>query len=251
MTTVLQNFSEALTQQLLLAVCVALPGGVIQGYAGFGGALFSAPLFALLFGPATGFSLLVILMLFSQVSLLPTALRKADWKEFVPPAASAGITMPLGVSFLVAADPTLIRRGMGVLILLITIVMMFGYRYEGKWRLMVGVGTGAAAGAISGLFGVPAFPLAAVYLHSASHSPDVIRANVLVAICCTLAVYLIVFSLNGVYNLSTLIQAAILTPIFTIGVYLGQLLFRIAPSDWFKKVTYAILIFTALFMMAT
>ncbi|NCV87949.1 MAG: hypothetical protein EBW14_19280, partial [Oxalobacteraceae bacterium] len=66
-----------------------------------------------------------------------------------------------------------------------------------------------------------------------------------------LAVYLIVFSLNGVYNHSTLIQAAILTPIFTIGVYLGQLIFRIAPSDWFKKVTYAILIFTALFMMAT
>ncbi len=236
---------------MLLAACLALPSGIIQGYAGFGGALFAAPLFALLLGPVTGFSILVILMLFSQAPLYPEALRKADWKEVAPLAVSSAVTMPLGVSFFVAADPTFIRRGMGVLILLITIVMMFGYRYAGKRRILVGIATGAAAGAISGFFGVPAFPLSVIYLHNSGHSPGAIRANVLAAICCILTVYLIMLGLNGIYNVSLLIQAAILTPVFTVGVYLGQYLFRIAPADWFKNITYAILICTALIMMAT
>lgn len=249
MHPILQHLDDALTLRLLLAGCLALPSGILQGYAGFGGALFAAPFFALLFGPAAGFSMLVILMLVSQAPLFPEALRKADWKEFAPPSLAAAITMPLGVSFLVGADPTFIRRGMGVFILLITVVMMLGYRYTGKRRIWVGIGTGGAAGAISGFFGVPAFPLAAIYLHHADRSPGEIRANVLAAICCTLTVYLIVLILNGAYDLTVLIRAAILTPIFMGGVYLGQYLFRIAPADWFKKVTYVVLICTALIML--
>lgn len=93
--------------------------------------------------------------------------------------------------------------------------------------------------------------MAAVYLHHADRSPGEIRANVLAAICCTLTVYLIVLSLNGAYNPSVLLHAAILTPIFTAGVYLGQYRFRVAPTEWFKKVTYDILICTALTMMAS
>jgi uncharacterized membrane protein YfcA len=251
MDTALQPLANLWTMHVLLAACLALPSGILQGYAGFGGALFAAPFFALLFGPATGFSILVIVMLFSQAPLFPEALRNAHWKEFAPPSIAAAITMPLGVSFLVTADPTFIRRGMGVFILLITVVMMLGYRYTGKRRIWVGFGTGGVAGAISGFFGVPAFPLAAMYLHHSDRSPREIRANVLAAICCTLTVYLIVLSLNGAYNRSVLIDAAILTPIFAAGVYLGQHLFRIAPTDWFRKVTYAILIGTALIMMAS
>jgi hypothetical protein len=38
---------------VLLAACLALPSGTLQGYAGFGGALFAARFFASLFGPAT------------------------------------------------------------------------------------------------------------------------------------------------------------------------------------------------------
>jgi uncharacterized membrane protein YfcA len=46
-------------------------------------------------------------------------------------------------------------------------------------------------------------------------------------------------------------RAARLAPIFTVGVYSGLYLFRIAPADWFKKVTYTLLVCTALIMLAT
>jgi len=117
--------------------------------------------------------------------------------------------------------------------------------------MLVGVMTGSVTGAISGFFGVPAFPLTAIYLHNAVLAPRVIRANVLSAICCTLSIYLIVLSLHGVYDASIIIRAALLTPIFAAGVYCGKYLFRIAPVEWFKKATYAILICTALMMEDT
>lgn len=248
---ILQHLNDAWTPSLLFAACIALPSGVIQGYAGFGGALFATPLFALLFGPVTGFSIIVILMLVSQLQLFSKAVRKADWKEVAPIAGFSAVTMTLGLFFLVSADPSFIRRGMGVLILLLTVFMMFGYRYTGKRRTLVGAATGSVAGAITGSFGVPAFPLSALYFHNSSLSPETIRANVLAALCCTLIVSIIGLSFHGVYNGSSIARAILVGPIFAAGVYLGQYLFRVAPADWFKKVTYAVLIGTALVMLVS
>ncbi len=251
MDAILQNLNGAWTLSLLLAACVALPSGIIQGYAGFGGALFATPLFALLFGPVTGFSIIVILMLVSQLQLFAQAVRQADWKEVAPIAGSSAIAMTLGLFFLVSADPSFIRRGMGVLILLITVFMIFGYKYTGKRRALVGAATGSVAGAITGSFGVPAFPLSAIYFHNSALAPAIIRANVLTALSCTLMVSIIGLSLHGVYTGSIIARAALLAPVFAIGVYAGQYLFRVAPVDGFKKVTYAVLICTALMMLVS
>ncbi len=60
-----------------------------------------------------------------------------------------------------------------------------------------------------------------------------------------------VWSLRGAYNTTIIMRAALLAPIFTVGVYSGLYLFRIAPADWFKKVTYTLLVCTALIMLAT
>ena len=80
MDLLLDDLNSIWTMSLLLAVCVALPSGIIQGYAGFGGALFAVPFFALLFGPVTAFSIVAILMLTSQLQIFPRAMKKADWK---------------------------------------------------------------------------------------------------------------------------------------------------------------------------
>ncbi len=251
MDFLLQNFNEIWTLTLLLAACVALPSGIIQGYAGFGGALFAVPLFALLFGPVTAFSIVVILMLTGQLQLISKAVGKVDWKEVLPVAGPGVVALSLGVLFLVSADPGFIRRGMGVFILLITIFMMFGYRYAGKRRTLVGVATGTVAGSITGSFGVPAFPLSAIYFHNSASQPEIIRANVMIALTCTLIACILGLAIQGVYDASILLRAAILYPVFTTGIFVGQYLFKVAPVEWFKKVTYVILICTALVLLAT
>ena len=88
--------------------------------------------------------------------------------------------------------------------------MMFGYRYRGKRPTLAGLATGSVAGAISGCFGVPAFPLSAIYLYNSDLAPVATRANVLAEICCTTMVYLIVLILHGVYNATIVLCAALL-----------------------------------------
>ena len=89
---------------LTVAALVAVPGGLIQGYAGCGGALISLPFFVLLFGPVTGFAMILIVMFLIQASLFPKAVTKADWKEICPLAGASAITMSLGILFLVEYD---------------------------------------------------------------------------------------------------------------------------------------------------
>ena len=251
MDVLLNNLNSIWTISLILAACVALPSGIIQGYAGFGGALFAVQFFALLFGPVTAFSIVAILMLTAQLQIFPGAMKKADWKEILPVLVPSCITMQLGIFFLVSADPSFIRRGMGAFILLITVFMIFGYRYVGKRRKLVGIATGSVAGAITGSFGVPAFPLSAIYFHNSASEPGLIRANVLTAICFTLIFSIVGLSAHGVYNETSLLRAALIFPIFTLGIYLGQFLFKIAPADWFAKVTYGVLICSGLILLMT
>jgi len=205
----------------------------------------------MLFDPVTAFSIVIILMLTGQLQIFSKAVRKADWKEVAPVAGPSVVTMSLGILFLVSADPSFIRRGMGVFILLITVFMMFGYKYAGKRRILVGVATGSVAGGITGSFGVPAFPLSVTYFHNSESAPDIIRANVLAALCSTLTVSIVGLALQGVYEAAILLRAALVCPIFTSGIYVGQYLFRVAPADWFRKVTYAVLICTALILLLT
>lgn len=164
-------------------------------------------------------------------------------------ASASAITVSLGILFLVSAEPALIRRGMGVFILLITVFIMFGFQYTGTHRSLIGFSTGAVAGGITGAFGVPAFPLSALYFHSSPSSADKIRANVLTALCCNLIIGIIGLSIQGVYNEPLILRAVIIAPVFMAGVYLGQFLFRIAPVAWFKNVTYGILIVSALVLI--
>ena len=70
----------------------------------------------LLFGPVTGFTMILIVMFLVQASLIPKAVAQADWKEICPLAGASAITMSLGILFLVTTDPTFIKKGVGVLL---------------------------------------------------------------------------------------------------------------------------------------
>jgi uncharacterized membrane protein YfcA len=237
------------TFNLLLAAFVAIPSGLIQGYAGFGGALVAIPFFAVLFGPITGFAIVLFIVAFGQGTLFFSASKKADWKEVGPVSAASAITISCGILFLVSADPIVLRKGMAVFILLITAFMMSGWNYSGKHNLFSGVITGAVSGVITGSFGVPGFPLQVMYFHTSNSSLDIKRANVLTAMACGAIVAICGLIIQGAYTKILFSQALIIAPIFIIGAKLGEYFYKVAPAEWFKKITYGILILTALTLL--
>jgi uncharacterized membrane protein YfcA len=249
MNTTLQYLGDIWTLNMTLAALVALPSGVIQGYAGFGGALVSVPFFVLLFGPVPGFAMVLIVMFLIQASLFPKAIGNANWKEIGPLAGASAVTMSIGILFLVSADPTFIKKGMGVFILAITLFMISGWKYTGAKRMPVGIATGAVAGGITGSFGVPAFPLSALYFHTSQSSTATIRANVLMALLCNLIVGIVGLTIQGIYDQTLVVRTLLVAPIFIGGAFLGQYLFSLAPVEWFKRLTYGILIVSAVTLL--
>ncbi len=234
---------------MTLAALVALPAGVIQGYAGFGGALVSVPFFAILFGPVYGFAMVLVVMFLIQATLSPKAFAHADWKEITPLAGANAITLSLGILFLVSADPTFIKKGMAIFVLAITLFMMSGWKYTGTKRTQVGVATGAVAGGITGGFGVPAFPLSALYFHTSQSATPTIRANVLIALICNLIVGIVGLAIQGIYDQTLVVRTLLVAPIFIGGAFIGQYLFSVAPVEWFRRVTYCILILSSVTLL--
>ena len=241
-----QLLINILTYNLLLAAIVAFPSGLIQGYAGFGGALIAIPFFAILYGPVEGFAIVLFIVLLGQGALFLEASKKANWREVAPVSAASAITLSLGILFLVSADPAIIRKGMAVFILFITGFMMSGWNYSGKRSIFSAVFTGTISGGITGCFGVPGFPLQVMYFHTSSEKIEIKRFNVLTAMACGTLVAILGLILQGVYTETMLVRALIIAPIFIIGAKLGEYLYKISPAKWFKKVTYCILIFTGL-----
>ena len=240
--------SDVLSFNLLLAAFAVFPSGMIQGYAGFGGALVAVPFLAILFDPVTGFAMILFVGLFGQGTHFFKAAKSADWHEVGPVAAASSFTMTIGILFLVASDPTFIRKCMGIIIILITLLMASNWSYTGKRGLTGKLFTGGFSGAITGGFGVPGFPLQVMYFHSSSSTVEMKRANVLAALACGLVVAITGLLIQSVYTQEILIRSVIIAPTFVFGAKLGQMIFKIAPADWFQKVTYLILLFTALML---
>ena len=157
--------SNVLSFNLLLAAFAVFPSGMIQGYAGFGGALVAVPFLAILFDPVTGFAMILFVVLFGQGTHFFKATKSADWHEVGPVAAASSFTMTIGILFLVASDPIFIRKCMGIIIILITLLMASNWSYTGKRGLTGKLFTGGLSGAITGGFGVPGFPLQVMYFH--------------------------------------------------------------------------------------
>ncbi len=242
-------FPDVLSFNLILAAFAVFPSGIIQGYAGFGGALVAVPFLAVLFDPVTGFAMILFVVLFGQGSHFLKAVKSADWNEVGPVAVASSFTMTIGILFLVASDPTFIRKCMGIIIFLITLLMASNWNYKGKRGLISKLLTGGFSGAITGGFGVPGFPLQVMYFHSSSSRVEMKRANVLAALACGLVVAITGLFFQNIYTQEMLIRGAIIAPTFIIGAKIGEKIFKVAPADWFRKVTYIILFATALMLL--
>jgi uncharacterized membrane protein YfcA len=88
------------------------------------------PIIALLLGPLEAIAITAIAMILGNLLLLPSAIKIFHWPEVAPVSIALAIAIPLGLTFLVSADPVLIRRGMGVFILVGALVLMTGWTFR-------------------------------------------------------------------------------------------------------------------------
>ena len=246
----IEVFIEIAELSLLLAGITAVVSGMVQGYSGFGGGLVIVPILAVLLSPLEAIAITAIAGFAGNLMLIPDAMKKAHWPEVIPLSIAVAISLPLGLLFLVSADPTLVRRGMAIFVLLAAVLLMSGWTYRGTRGILPSAFAGALTGGVTGGFGIPGGPFVIVYFLSAPFAADVQRASIILSIGVAIAFLFGSLIANGVYDEETIARSVVIVPLFLAGNWLGRYLFKIAPSTWFKKATIGILFATGVSVLA-
>lgn len=238
--------SEIINTRFYMVLTSIFFGSMITGYAGFGGGLLVLSIVAILFGPVVAIATIVPVFFVGLVPSAIQAYRKSDWREVGPVVFSSSIAIFVGLSFLVSSDPEIIKNLMGTFIILASCLMVTGWNYKGKRNFFSNIIVGGLTGGITGMSGVPGSPIMIIYYTSAQVAPDLKRANILMTGFLGMFLTVLGLSFRDIYTTEICIYAIILSPIFVIGARIGQYLFSILPSKWFRKFTIVLLFISGL-----
>ena len=244
-----QMGGEIIDITLVIGVFVALFSAGMTAYAGFGGALVMVPAFALMIGPVQAVALTAICSAIALTHVMPGLLRTIRWREVLPLFAGLFLSISVASSFLVKADPDLIRMIMGGFILAAAAILIINPKYAGPRGPKTSLGVGLLTGTIMGGVGVPAGPVMVLYFLAAEESPPVQRANIMVSVWLLLILMLVNLLVRGAINSDTALNALIIAPASILGAYVGKWLFKRAPVTWFKSFAHGLLIIIGLSLL--
>jgi uncharacterized membrane protein YfcA len=219
---------------LVYAVVASVGAGLFVGFTGFGGGLIMSPLFAIIFGPTQAVILVALSALLGGAQLLPQVRRLIAWREAVPVALAACLTIPFGTHLLITGDPETMRRVIGGLVLGLATVMLCGWSWRGGRHPLIGGGVGLATGVVAGL-GAVSGPIYTLYFLSASIPAAITRSNIVLVSSMLPAMTLASLFVRDVIDLESLARFAVLIVPYTIGIRTGARFFRRASDRIYRR----------------
>lgn len=225
---------------LVFLAASALTAGLARGFSGFGGALIFVPLASAVVGPRAAAPLLLIIDAVAAAGLIPDAWQRAARREVGPMAAGALFGVPLGVWLLTRADPLAMRWGLAAAVAMLLVVLISGRRYRGRRTGPVTVGVGVLGGVLSGSAQIGGPPVVAFWLSSAL-SPEVVRANIVLYFAISTVFSGVAYLAGGLITQAVLMLAALVGPLYGLGIYLGSRLFGVASETTFRRICYALI----------
>ena len=231
---------EFLTQELLIAACIAGAAGLMRGFAGVGSGMLMAPFFAILFGPVQTVAVIILMEIVVTAQLLPGVRREIDWKVIAPMGVTAALFMPAGSWLLVTLDPDLLARFIALVVLVFSIVLMIGWRHGGEHRIWMSGGIGAVSGVLMASTSIGNPPVM-VYLLSGPDSAATNRANFTGYFAVTLVALIALMAFGGLIDRGAVLTATILLPVFMVGAHVGSRLFRKSSESLYRRVALGLL----------
>ena len=233
---------------LWAVMAAVLTAGVVRGFSGFGTAMVVGPVAAAAYSPQTAVIVIVIIDSLPILPLVVPALRKVDPREIGPVAAGYALALPLGIWFLTAGDPIMLRWFMSMVIFLVVLVLWSGWRYRGPRTVPVRAGVGGISGFLGGSTSLSGPPVI-LYWMALRTGAGYVRANLLV--------YLFIaelFAIGG-YFLSGLLTAPAISigitvaPIYLAGLLVGGALFGRASEATYRRIALLIVLCAAVLAM--
>ena len=101
---------------LFFTILVIGVGGILRGFMGFGPALLTIPVLALIYSPTEALVIHIIMEIPSTLYLLPSAIKNSQKKEMSPMFIAMILSIPIGMYLVVSLDPQIMRRIISIIV---------------------------------------------------------------------------------------------------------------------------------------
>lgn len=235
---VITYLGEVMASQYILIPAVLCLAAMVQGATGFGFGLLALAIL----GNALNVQFASVMLALPTLSINGVILWRLRshfrWSGVVPLLIGVLLGVPVGVYFLIHANPR-IFTGILAVLLIVSSVRDYIPRLQGRaWHsLYVGLPCGIFSGALSGGFGTGGPPLVA-FLTTQKEEFDRFRfsATLQFLFAVSAVVRVVELGRRGVFTKDILIQGAVGTALAMIGALIGLKGLRHIPNDALRKV---------------
>lgn len=225
---------------ILLGSLIIFAGGLVQGCAGFGLALVTAPLLVLLMPHTQVPPLLVLLGLVNNLLVLLEVRASVKLRLVLPLVVGGFLGLPGGAYLLKVIDPALFKVALGVIVILAASALFFGLRLalRSGWRSLLPVGllSGVLGGSTS-LSGPPAI----LFFANQGVDKQRFRANLIAYFTLLNIGSIATFWLFGLLGREVLTATASYMPALLVGSVCGMWVARRINDRVFKRVVLVLI----------
>jgi uncharacterized membrane protein YfcA len=225
------------TQYILIPVVLCF-AAMVQGATGFGFGLLSLAILGNALNVQFASVMLALPTLCINGIILWRLRTHFRWSGVAPLLVGVLLGVPLGVYFLIHADPQIFNRLLAVLLLVSAVRDSIPYLHGRPWHsVYVGVPCGIFSGALSGGFGAGGPPLVA-FLTSQEKEFDRFRFSATLQFLFAVSAVARVVELGrrGIFTQDILIQSALGTALAVIGALIGLKGLLHIPNETLRKI---------------
>lgn len=239
---------------LLAAAAIALVAMFVRGLTGFGDALIMTPLLLLVFDAKLTIVAAGIVQAVVGVRQLAQVrgLAGADYLRLLLPAGLLSVVA--GSVFIVQFDSSLLRRGLGLVIVLFALrtlwTMWAGPGTRTRWPRPLGHLAAVISGILGALFGTSGPPIV-VFLENQIDSGAVLRATLIAYFAIIDVVRLGGYALGSLVTPQALLTGGVMLPAALAGAWTGTRLHMRLNERVFRVVVASLLLLAGVLLAAT
>lgn len=225
----------------VLTFLIVFGAALVQSSTGFGFAILAIPLLMLIHDVRLAITMTIMLSLVSSLTTLPKVYKEIDKQLLKKLGIGSMIGLPLGGVLFFLVDVVWLKLAVSATILLFTLPLLL------KWRLPLGNGSGVGmlSGLLTSSIGMPGPPIV-VYMTSKQVGKGPFRATSIAYYCLVYPISLAIQLFSGQIAFDMLGIALWMIPAVFLGQAAGGYIHTRISQEWFRRITFALLIMTAL-----
>lgn len=232
-----------MSETLLIAMLIALMGGIVSGLAGFGFGLVTVPLLLMLYPPATVASVGSSLVLTSGWIVLVGTWRTVQVRTVGALIPGATIGVFIGTVLLRTLEPGLIKLIAGVVVILFAVSVMRGWRIDAVHHPLAAPLAGLASGTLSTSTGMSGPPVVLLFT-TRQYDMQQFRGSITAYFYYVNFIGLSLLILRGIVGFEQLEVAIRLLPAAILGGFIGRWVLRYVSQAQFRRITLVMLLLT-------